>query len=213
MVVPPSLQQRLDELASREWDVPAIQARVRKMIQEGIPPKKLDPQYMKVHRTEILDRVQRRAEEYNYFFRNCAQGTATALFEEFGLGSMEVVKALTAFPGIGSTGETCGGITGSLVAFGLVFGPDSPPDPEKTGKAIQAAQDFMARFENEVGYRRCSDIIENVIIGRKLNPGESEESMLTFEREKGFEKCCLLPGTGARLAAEIIIDRLSSTVP
>jgi len=131
-----------------------------------------------------------------------------ALMEEFGLGSMEIIKALTAFPGIGGTGEICGGITGSLITFGLFFGPDNPPDFDKMNRTIAIAQKFMAYFEGEIGYLYCSDIIEKVIIGRKLNPGESDEAMVSFTKEKGFEKCGLPPGIGVRLAAGFIIDSL-----
>jgi hypothetical protein len=47
-----------------------------------------------------------------------------------------------------------------------------------------------------------------VILGHRLNPGESEEAMMTFTMEKGFEKCGLPPGIGARLAAEFIINSM-----
>ena len=119
-----ALKKKVDELAERVWDVPAIQARIKKMKANGIPRKKLDPKEMRVNKEKILDRVQLRAEEYNFIFKNCAQGTALALMEEFGLGNMEIIKALTTFPGIGGTGEMCGGITGSLITFGLYFGSD-----------------------------------------------------------------------------------------
>ncbi len=85
---------------------------------------------MLANREKILDRVQLRAEEYNFILKNCAQGTALALMEEFGLGNMEIIKALTPFPGIGGTGEICGGITGSLITFGLYFGGDDLLDFE-----------------------------------------------------------------------------------
>jgi C_GCAxxG_C_C family probable redox protein len=203
------LNQKVDELAKRAWDLKAIKARVRKMVKEGIPEKKLDPEELLRNKQEILDRVQLHAEENNFFLKNCAQSTALALMEEFGLGSMEIIKALTPFPGIGGTGRVCGGITGSLVAFGLFFGSDSPPDRVKTDRAIKTSRKFMTRFENEIGYLYCSDIIEKVILGHKLNPGESKAAMKTFTREKGFEKCGLPPGTGVRLAAEFIIDSLT----
>jgi len=202
------LRQKVEELAARKWDVEAIDARVKKMLRDGIPRKKLDPQQLLANKEQILDRVQLRAEEYNFYFKNCAQGTAMALMEEFGLGSMEIIKALTAFPGIGGTGEICGGITGSLITFGLFFGPDNPPDFDKMNRTIAIAQKFMAYFEGEIGYLYCSDIIEKVIIGRKLNPGESDEAMVSFTKEKGFEKCGLPPGIGVRLAAGFIIDSL-----
>jgi hypothetical protein len=207
-----ALKKKVDELAERVWDVPGIEARVKKMKANGIPRKKLDPKEMLANKEKILDRVQLRAEEYNFIFKNCAQGTAMALLEEFGLGNMEIIKALTPFPGIGGTGEICGGITGSLITFGLYFGSDDPldlsimNDPKKN--PILISQKFMAYFEDAVGHLYCSDIIETVILGKRLNPGESDAAMMTFAGEKGFEKCGLPPGLGCRLAAGFIIDRM-----
>lgn len=204
-----ALRRKAEELGERQWDAAAIEARVRKMSAEGIPRKPLDPKDLLARKAVILDRVQLRAEEYNFILKNCAQGTALALLEEFGLGSMEVIKALTAFPGIASSGEVCGGITGSLVAFGLMFGGEDRLDPETMHKTINLGQKFMAFFEDEIGHLYCADILETVILGHKLNPGESEETMATFVTEKGFEKCGLPPGVGARLAAEFMIDALN----
>ena len=202
------LKTRVQELAERVWDVPAIEARVKKLSAEGIPKKKLNPKELLANKQQIIDRVQRRAEEYNFILKNCAQGTALALMEEFGLGNMEIIKALTPFPGIGGTGEICGGITGSLIAFGLYFGSDDRLDYEAMNKTIMIAQKFMAFFEGEIGHMYCADIIETVILGHKLNPGESEKAMMTFTNEKGFEKCGLPPAIGAGLAAEFIIDSI-----
>jgi len=203
-----ALKKKVDELAERDWDVQAIEARVKKMATEGIPRKKLNRDEILANKQQILDRVQRRAEEYNFITKNCAQGTALALMEEFGLGNMEIIKALTPFPGVGGTGEICGGITGSLIVFGLYFGSDDRLDFEAMNKTIMTAQKFMAFFEGEIGHMYCADIIETVILGHRLNPGESEEAMITFTNEKGFEKCGLPPGIGARLAADFIIDSM-----
>jgi C_GCAxxG_C_C family probable redox protein len=203
-----ALKKKVDELAARAWDTPAIEARVKKLVEKGIPRKKLDPKEMKANKAKILDRVQRRAEEYNFIFKNCAQGTAMALLEEFGLGNMEIIKALTPFPGIGGTGEICGGITGSLITFGLYFGSDNRLDYDTMNKTIMTSQKFMAYFEDAVGHLYCSDIIETVILGRRINPGDSEEAMISFAGDKGFEKCGLPPGMGSRLAAEFIIDSM-----
>ena len=203
-----AIKKKVDELAERVWDIEGIEARVKKMMANGIPRKKLDPKEMLANKSKILDHVQLLAEEYNFIFKNCAQGTAMALLEEFGLGSMEIIKALTPFPGIAGTGEICGGITGSLITFGLYFGTDDRLDIETTNKVIQISQKFMAYFEDAVGNLYCADIIEAVILGHKLNPGESERAMVQFSHEKGFEKCGLPPGLGVRLAAEFIIDSM-----
>ena len=202
------LRKKVQELAERAWDIPALEARIKKLSAQGIPKKKLNPKELLANKQQVIDRVRQRAEEYNFILKNCAQGTALALMEEFGLGSMEIVKALTPFPGIGGTGEMCGGITGSLMAFGLYFGSDNRLDYEATNKTIMVAQKFMAFFEDELDHMYCADIIETVILGHKLNPGESEVAMMAFTNEKGFEKCGLPPGTGASLAAGFIIDSM-----
>jgi C_GCAxxG_C_C family probable redox protein len=203
-----ALRKRVDELADRDWDEPGLQARIRKLTAEGIPRKTLNRDEILANKEEILDRVQRRAEEYNFILKNCAEGTALALMEEFGLGNMEIIKALTPFPGVGGTGEICGGITGSLITFGLYFGSDDRLDYGAIDETIMVAQKFMAFFEREMGHMYCADILESVILGHRLNPGESEEAMMAFASEKGFEKCGLPPGIGARLAAESIIDSM-----
>ena len=203
-----ALKKKVDELAARDWDEPAIQARIRKLAKEGIPKKKLDAKELLANKQQILDRVQLRAEEYNFATKNCAQGTALALMEEFGLGNMEIIKALTPFPGVGGTGDMCGGITGSLITFGLFFGSDDRFDFEAMNNTIMTSQKFMAQFEGKIGHMYCADIIETVILGHHLNPGDSEEAMVAFTNEKGFEKCGLPPGTGVRLAAEKIIDSM-----
>jgi len=204
-----ALKEKVDELAARAWDIPALEARVRKLSAEGILKKKLNPKEMLANKEQILNRVQLRAEEYNFITKNCAQGTALALMEEFGLGNMEIIKALTPFPGIGGTGEICGGITGSLITFGLYFGSDDRLDYEAMNNTIMISQKFMALFEGKIGHMYCADIIETVILGHRLNPGESEAAMMTFAGEKGFEKCGLPPGVGVRLAAEFIIDSMN----
>ena len=141
-----ALKKKVDELAARKWDIPGLEARIRKLAKDGIPKKKLVPEELLANKKEILDRVELHAEEYNFITKNCAQGTALALMEEFGLGNMEIIKALTPFPGIGGTGEICGGITGSLITFGLFFGSEDPLDFNAMNNTIMISQKFMAQF-------------------------------------------------------------------
>ena len=201
-----ALKARVDALAERAWDVPTIEARIQKLSEEGIPKKVLDPQEMLAHKDQILDRVELRAEEYNFIARNCARGTALAILEEFGLGSMELVQAMSPFPGFGGTGWMCGGVTGSLIALGLYFGSEDVLNYDAVGATIMAAQQFMSRFEEEVGSVVCPKIHEDIVFGRYMDPAASPENMEAFAMAKGFEKCGLLPGIGARITAEIIID-------
>jgi len=203
-----ALKNKVNEMAERKWDEAGIKARIDKMSAEGIPRKVLDPKEMLTNKEEILDRVQLRAEEYCYVLKNCAQASALALMEEFGQGSMEIVQALATFPGIAGTGSVCGGVTGSLSNIGLYLGRNDLPASVDMGQAMGIANSFVNSFEENLGRKNCADIIETVTIGYKLNPGESPAAMETFAREKGFEKCCMVPGIGARLAAEHIIDSM-----
>jgi C_GCAxxG_C_C family probable redox protein len=203
-----ALKKKVDELAERVWDVPAIEARFKRLAAEGIPKKTLNRDEIAANKQQILDRVQRRAEEYNFLGRNCAKSTALAVMEEFGLGNMDIVKALSPFPGFGGTGWMCGGVTGGLIALGLYFGSDDMQDYEAVGATIMAARKFMPRFEEEVGSVVCPKIQEDVVFGRYMDPAASPENMEAFAQAKGFEKCGLFPGIGARLAAEIVIESL-----
>jgi len=203
-----ALKAKVRELAERDWDMPAIEARYKKLAVEGIPKKTLDRDEILANKQQILDRVQQRGEEYNFLARNCARSTALAVMEEFGLGNLEIVKALSPFPGFGGTGWMCGGVTGGLIALGLYFGSEDVQDYDAVGATIMAARKFMPRFEEEVGAVVCPKIHEDVVFGRYMDPAASPGNMEAFAAAQGFEKCGLLPGIGARLAAEIIIESM-----
>jgi C_GCAxxG_C_C family probable redox protein len=149
------LKLKVQELAERDWDLPAIEARNKRLLIEGIPKKTIDRDGIINNKERILDRVQQRAEEYNYFARNCARSTALAVMEEFGLGNMEIIKALSPFPGFGGTGWMCGGVTGGLISLGLFFGSEDLQNYEAVGRTIGAARRFMPRFEEQVGAVVC----------------------------------------------------------
>ena len=125
--------------------------------------------------------------------------------EEFGLGDMDIIKALSPFPGFGSTGRICGAVSGGLIALGLYFGSEDMTNYEGTNAAMNAAREFLPRFEEMLGSLQCAEIQENVVFGRFMDPRASAENRQAFLKAKGYEKCALLAGLGARLAAEIIL--------
>ncbi|UCD79708.1 MAG: C_GCAxxG_C_C family protein [Desulfobacterales bacterium] len=204
------LKSRLEDLVHRSWDAEAIAARFERLAREGIPADCLDPPAVVGRKQEILDRIQRRAEEYEFLSHSCAKGSALALMEAFGLGNMAIIKALSPFPGFGMTGGICGAVTGALVALGLYFGSDDLQDYEGTGRTMTAARTFIPRFEEEVGSIYCPRIQQDVVFGRYMDPRAGKENFEAFVAAHGYEKCSLLPGIGARIAAEIIIESMET---
>jgi C_GCAxxG_C_C family probable redox protein len=202
------LKARLDDLVHRSWDAEAIAARFERLAQEGIPPNHLTAADVVAHKQEILEGIKRRAEEYEFLSHSCAKGSALALMEEFGLGNMAIIRALSPFPGFGMTGGICGAVTGALVALGLYFGSDDLQDYEGTGRTMTAARRFIPRFEEEVGSIYCPRIQQDVVFDKYMDPRASRENFEAFVAAHGYEKCALLPGIGARIAAEIIIESM-----
>lgn len=202
---PNSWQNRVQDLVDRSWDAEAIRKRLNHLRQNGFGPKDLDWHALQADRFAVLDRVQLRAEEYEYLTHSCAKGSALALMEEFGLGGWSMIRGLSPFPGFGMTGGICGGVSGSLIALGLFFGSDDPENYEGTGRAMTAAREFIARFKAELGTIMCPELQEDVIFGQYMDPRASPENFAAFQKARGYEKCALPPGVGARLAAEVIL--------
>ncbi len=65
-----ALKSRVQELAERVWDVPAIEARIKKLYEERFPRKTLDRHEILANKQQILNRIQRRGEEYNFLAHN-----------------------------------------------------------------------------------------------------------------------------------------------
>jgi len=198
-------QKRIADLTERSWPVADIRARLQNLQQNGFGTEDSDWQAMQANREDVLDRVQLRAEEYEYMTHSCAKGSALALMQAFGLGNWTMIRAMSPFPGFGMTGGICGGVTGSLVALGLFIGSDDPEDYEGTGRTMTAAREFIARFKEELGTISCPELQEDVIFGRYMDPRASQENFAAFQKAQGYEKCALPPGVGARLAAEVML--------
>jgi len=199
-------QDQVNELINRDWDVDGIRARLKALSEGGLSSKKVDWADLRARRSGVLDEVRLRAEEYEWLTHSCAKGALLGLMDQFGLGNWDMVRGMSPFPGFGMTGAVCGAVTGSVLALGLFFGSDDPEDYETTGKTMQAAREFLARFEQELGSIMCPAIQEQAIFGQYMDPRSSQENMKAFQAANGFERCSLPPGVGARIAAEIILD-------
>ncbi len=201
-----TLKKRVRELSNGPENRTAIEERLKHLSEHGIPEKKLDPDEIINQKEQILDRVQRRAEAYEQVSQSCAKSSALAVMEEFGLGNIEVVTALSPFPGVALTGETCGGVSGGMAALSLYFGRDDLLNIGANAVVYGKCRKFIQRFLKEMGTTKCRDLHENIIFGQYYETADPNEGYPAFIRDRGFEKCGLPPGIGARIAARIIIE-------
>ena len=201
-----ALRKKVQVLADGPEDRTSVEARLEKLSTEGIPRKALHPEEIIARKTEILDRVQKRAESYEQVSQSCAKSSALAVMEEFGLGDIHVIRALSPFPGIALTGETCGGVIGSMAALSLYFGENNLLEYGANARVYGKCRKFLERFEATLGTTKCREIHEKVVFGKYHNTADPTAGYPAFLADRGFEKCGLPPGIGARIATEIIIE-------
>ncbi len=138
---------------------------------------------------------------------NCAQTTFLTLQEEFDLEGQAILKALTPFPGIALRGETCGAITGSLMALGLIYGRDKENlnNWQAYLDSLPPSRKFCHRFEDELGSTMCADIVKSQF-GRRFDLADPVEAM-QWMNCGALEKCGEVIEIGVRIAAEIILEK------
>lgn len=162
---------------------------------------------------KILERVSRKAGDYEEVSISCSQGTLFALQEEFNLGGgKELIMAATFMPGIAARKETCGAVVGGLMALGLKFGQDKVNDPPPATPEARAemfkyrekAWRFCEEFKKEFGTTMCGQIRLD-IMGREydsMDPAQLQQ----FLDDSGAKKCRVPPEKAARIAASIMLE-------
>jgi C_GCAxxG_C_C family probable redox protein len=151
----------------------------------------------------VFNLLDEKVVHYMQVSHNCAQSSFLALSEQFGLGNKEMVKALTPLPGIAERGETCGAVTGALLALGLVFGRENLNDWEAYRESLIPANDFCDRFEKEMGSTMCSAIIEK-FFGERYDLRDPDD-LSKFQENDATHKCSIVVQTAVRIAADIIL--------
>jgi C_GCAxxG_C_C family probable redox protein len=134
-------------------------------------------------------------------YGNCAQASFAVLQNHYGLEGDGIIRALSPFPGVGLRGDTCGAVTGSLMALGLMFGRGDGEEYSKFLEVAAMARDFCTRFAESLGSTKCGDIHE-VHLGRRFDLADSEEREEFGATAGGL--CAKVVATGVGIATEII---------
>ena len=123
------------------------------------------------------------------------------------VGSKEVFKAGSALAGgVARRMETCGALTGAIMAVCCLAGRERLEDKEQYAKAMEEAIRISDQFNKEVGNTICAEIhrIKYGKVYRLSNPKERE----AFHHEGGHGRkgCPEVCGVAARIAAEAILN-------
>lgn len=83
---------------------------------------------------------------------SCSQAVFSPYAEEMGLDKNTALKIAGTFGGgMGRTGQTCGAVTGALMALGLKYGATDAADKETKEQAYVLVQEFSRRFATRNG--------------------------------------------------------------
>lgn len=129
-----------------------------------------------------------------------------ALQATLGVGDEMVFKAGSALAGgVASQGETCGALTGAIMAIGCVVGRERLEDLAQYHRAKPIAIEMYHRFREEIGHSLCAEI-HKIRFGRAYHLYDPEE-LKAFHEAGGHSRngCPDVCGIAARTAADIIL--------
>ena len=87
---------------------------------------------------------------------HCAQCSLCPWAEELGYDEEELCRMASAFGGGMSRGDTCGAVTGSLIALGLAIGGSGP---ESRALMREKTEEFQRAFTARFGSTICRELI------------------------------------------------------
>jgi C_GCAxxG_C_C family probable redox protein len=130
-----------------------------------------------------------KSDEAERFFStglNCAQSVFLPFAKEAGLGEADAARIASSFgAGMGRSQETCGAVTGGLMALGLEHGFSKGDDQARKDVALLRTKEFLAAFKREFGAVLCKELLET-----DLDTPEGQKAHKDLnEREKVCMKC------------------------
>ena len=106
------------------------------------------------------DEAVRRAEDLFLQGYNCAQAVSAACASNCGVPPEMVVKLATGFgAGMGRTQETCGAVTGAILALGLRGGRALGDDKTRTEETYADVRALLEAFAARHGSCNCRELL------------------------------------------------------
>ncbi len=103
---------------------------------------------------------------------NCAQAVFTAYCDLTGLDERTAMRIAASFGGgMGRMREVCGGVSGALMALGMLCAPDDPGDQAAKAAHYARVQELARRFRERNGSIICRELL-----GEKAGSGHVPEA-------------------------------------
>jgi C_GCAxxG_C_C family probable redox protein len=125
---------------------------------------------------------------------NCSQAVLSAFAPDLGLDRETALRVSGAFgAGMGRTGQTCGVVSGALMAIGLKYGSINPEDKTTKEQVYALVREFVEQFKARNGTTLCPELL-----GYDIGTPEGLQAV----REKGLVATVCTPAV--QDAAEIL---------
>jgi C_GCAxxG_C_C family probable redox protein len=155
---------------------------------------------------EILKELEAKVNNFMPKYKSCALTSFAALNEQFKLNADQSIPALMPFTGgIARHGETCGAVSGSLLALGYYFEPINQDDNKQFGASFKFGGLFFDGFEKEFGSTRCREVVKHQY-GRTYDLLDPEEMKLFMEVSEKDPKCMEVVKKAVLIAGDLILE-------
>lgn len=129
---------------------------------------------------------------------NCAQSVLYHYAERIGIDSNVAIRIATGFgAGMGRMQETCGAITGGIIAINQKYGRNEDEEKEKQEIAYKKVAFFMSEFEKQNGSCNCQTLLDNIDL-------RTEEGQKEMKERQLIKKCYHYVNSAATILEEII---------
>jgi C_GCAxxG_C_C family probable redox protein len=132
---------------------------------------------------------------------SCSQAVFSPYAEEMGLDKNTALKIAGTFGGgMGRIGQTCGAVTGAIMALGLKYGATEATDKETKDQAYARVQAFAQRFATRNG----DDLSCKALLGCDISTPEGQK----MAAELGLYKsvCPKLVHDAAEIVEELLTE-------
>ena len=132
---------------------------------------------------------------------SCSQAVFSPYAEAMGLDKDTALKIAGTFGGgMGRTGQTCGAVTGALMALGLKYGATDAVDKETKEQAYVRVQEFARRF----AIRNGNDLSCKALLGCDISTSDGQK----MASELGLYQsvCPKLVKDAAEIVEEILAE-------